>query len=138
MADEKRSGTWLGQAGWRVTVEDKSLVRELAGFFVSQTASMQEGGTTLSTGLAKQCPDAPEVGKMPKESVSVEQGQLLRAAEPDQCVLGVKTKPFPEMLTLRQRDVLELTRLLPMKKSSASTICMITTRKSCKIETSAL
>ena len=44
-------------------------------------------------------PDAAEVGKMPKESVSVEQGQLLRAAEPDLCVFGAQAKPIPEMLT---------------------------------------
>ena len=36
---------------------------------------------------------------MPKESVSVEQGQLLRAAEPDLCVFGAQAKPIPEMLT---------------------------------------
>ena len=102
IADQKRSGTWLEQAGWRVTVEDKSSVNELAGFSVSQTASMPEGGTTSSTDVAKQFPDAAEVGKMPKESVSVEQGQLLRAAEPNHCVLGVKAKPILEMLTQQQ------------------------------------
>ena len=110
----------MEEAGWRVTVEDKSSVNELAGFFVSRTASsMQEGGTTSSANVAKQFPDAAEVGKMPKESVSVEQGHLLRAAEPDQCELGVKAKPIPEMLTQRQREVLELTRLLSVSWYSA-------------------
>ena len=56
---------------------------------------------------------------MPKKSVSVEQGQLLRAAESDQCLLEVKAKPIPETLTQRQRDVLELTRLLPVSWYSA-------------------
>ena len=74
-------------------------MNELAGFSVSQTASMQEGGTASSTDVAKQFPDAAEVGKMPKESVSVEQGQLLRAAEPDQCLLEVKAKPIHETHT---------------------------------------
>ena len=92
IAAQKRGGTWLEQAGWRVTVEDKSSVNELAGFFVSQNASMQDCGTTSSTDVAKQFPDDAEVGKMPKESVSVEQGHLLRAAELDQCVLGVKSE----------------------------------------------
>ena len=68
---------------------------------------------TSSTDVAEQFPDATEVGKTSKESVSVEQGQLLRAAKPDQCVLKVKAKPIPEMPTQRQRGILELTHLLP-------------------------
>ena len=61
VADQKRSGTWLGQACWRVMVENKSSVYDLAGFFGSQTASMQEGRTTSSTEVAKQFPDAEGV-----------------------------------------------------------------------------
>ena len=40
--------------------------------------------------------------------------QLLRAAEPDQCVSKVKTKPIHEMPAQRQRDILELRHLLPI------------------------
>ena len=94
---------WGKQVGWTLRVTDR----------------VNEGRTTSSTDVAKQFPDAAEVGKMPKESVSIEQGQILRAAEPDRYVLGVKTKPIPEMPTQRQRDVLELTRLLPVSWYSA-------------------
>ena len=48
--------------------------------------------------------DSTEVYRTLKESVSVEQGQLLRAAEPDQGVLKVKTQ--------RQRDTVEFTHSL--------------------------
>ena len=44
------------------------------------------------------------VEKTSKETVSVEQGQLLRAAEQDQCVLKVKTQ--------RQRNIVGFTRSL--------------------------
>ena len=50
---------------------------------------MQEDGATSSTDVAEPATDSTEVDKTSKESVSVEQGQLLRAAEPDQCVLKV-------------------------------------------------
>ena len=69
--------------------------------------------------MAEQFPDATEVGKTLKESVSVGQGQLLRAAKPDHCVLKVKAKPIPEMPTQRQRGVLELTHLSPVFRYSA-------------------
>ena len=39
---------------------------------------------TSSTDVGEQIPHPTEVGKTSKESVSVEQGQLLRAAEPVQ------------------------------------------------------
>ena len=64
--------------------------------------------------MAEQFPDATEDGKTSKESVSVEQGQLLRAAEPDQCVLKVKAKPIPETPTQRQRNIHELTHPPPV------------------------
>ena len=64
---------------------------------------MQEGGATSSTDVA--VTDCTEVDKTSKESVSVEQGQLLRADEPDQCVLKVKNKAT-------EREILEFTHLL--------------------------
>ena len=57
-----------------------------------------------STDVAEPATDSTEVDKTSKESVSAEQGQLLRAAEPDQCVLKVKTQ--------RQRDTVEFTHSL--------------------------
>ena len=96
MNDQTRSGTHWVQANWQVTVEGKSSVNKLAGVFRSQITRVQEGGATSSTDVAKPVTDSTEVHKTAKESVSVEQGQLLRAAEPDQCVLKVKTQ--------RQRD----------------------------------
>ena len=54
--------------------------------------------------MAEPVTDSTEVYKTSKESVSVEQGQLLRAAEPDQCVLKVKTQ--------RQRETVEFTHSL--------------------------
>ena len=75
----------------------------LAGHGRGQIVGEQVGWILcVTTDVAKQFPDAAEVGKKPNESVSVEQRQLLRAAEPDQCVLEVKAKPIPEMLTQRQ------------------------------------
>ena len=51
--------------------------------------------------VAKQFPNTAEAAKTSKESVSIEQGQPLRAAEPDQCALKVRTKPIPETPTER-------------------------------------
>ena len=99
-----RRGTDCVQANWQVTVEGKSSVHKLAGVFPSQTASMQEGGTVSSTDVAEPVTDSTEVDRTSKESVSFEQGQLLRAAEPAQCVLRVKTQ--------RQRDTVEFTHSL--------------------------
>ena len=65
---------------------------------------MQEGGSTTSTDVAEPVTDFTGVYKTLKESVSVEQVQQLRAAEPDQCVLKVKTQ--------RQRDTVEFTHSL--------------------------
>ena len=96
---QKRNGTCWLQADRRVTVEDKSSVNMLAGFSPSQIAQMQEGVVTSSTDVAEQFSDPTEVSKTSKESVSVEQGQPLRASEPDQCVSKVKSKPIPETPT---------------------------------------
>ena len=76
LTDRTRSGTCWVQAIWRVTVEGKSSVNKLAGVFPSQN-------TTVT--------DSTEGDTTSNESVSVEQGQLLRTAEPDQCVVKVKT-----------------------------------------------
>ena len=92
------------QANWQVTVEGKSSVNKLAGVFFSQITTMQEDGATSPTDVAKPVTDSTEVCKTLKESVSVEQGQLLRAAEPDQCVLKVKRQ--------RQGDTVEFTHSL--------------------------
>ena len=51
---------------------------------------MQEDGATSSTDVAEPVTDFTEVYKATKESESVEQGHLPRAAEPDQGVLKVK------------------------------------------------
>ena len=64
---------------------------------------VQEDGAT-PTDVAEPVCDSTEVYKTLRESVSVEQGQPLRATEPDQCVLKVKT--------LRQRDTDEFTHSL--------------------------
>ena len=68
--DQRRSGTYLVQADWQVTVEGKSSVNKLSGFFPSQIAPMQEGGATSSTDVAEQFPDATEVGMTSKESLN--------------------------------------------------------------------
>ena len=64
---------------------------------------MQEVGAT-SSDVAEPATDSTEIYKTTKESVSVEQGQLLRAAEPDQGVLKVKTQ--------RPRYIVEFTHSL--------------------------
>ena len=76
-------------------------------------APMQEGGAASSTDAAEFL-DTAEAGKTSKESVSIEQGQPLRAAEPDQCALKVRAKPIPETPTQRQRDIHELKHLPPV------------------------
>ena len=65
---------------------------------------MQEDGAPSSTDVAELVTDSTEVDKTTKESVSVQQGQLLRAAEPDQGVLKMETR--------RQRGTVEFTHSL--------------------------
>ena len=65
---------------------------------------MQEDGATSSTDVAEPSADYTEIYNKVNESVSVEQGQLLRAVEADQSVLKVKTQ--------RQRVILEFTHSL--------------------------
>ena len=92
------------QANWQVTVEGKSSVNKLAGVFPSQSTTVQEDGATSSTDVAEPATDSTEVCKTTKESVSVEQVQILRATEPDQCALKVKTQ--------RKRNTVEFTHSL--------------------------
>ena len=53
---------------------------------------MQEDGDTSSTDVAEPATDDTEIYETANESVSVEQGQLLRAVETDQGVLKVETQ----------------------------------------------
>ena len=62
-------------------------MNKLAGVFPSQITTVQEGGATSSTDVAEPATQTPQVDKTWKESVSVEQGQLLRAVELVQGVL---------------------------------------------------
>ena len=103
LTDRMRSGTYWMQANWQVTVEGKASVNKLAEVFPSQSTTVQDDGATSSTDVAEPVTDYTEVYKT-TESVSVEQGQLLQAAEPDQCVLKVKTQ--------RQGDIVEFTHSL--------------------------
>ena len=70
-----RSGTRWVQANWQVTVEGKSSVNKLE--FSLLRSKMQEGGATSSTVVAEPVADSTEVYKTLKESVCVEQRQLL-------------------------------------------------------------
>ena len=74
------------QVGWTFPFTDHNSAREWS---------------TSPTDVAEPVTDSTEVNKTSKESVSVDQGQPLRAAEPDQCVLKVKTQ--------RQRDTVQFT-----------------------------
>ena len=113
LADQTRIGTLGEQANWRVTVEGKSSVNKLAGVFPSQSTTVQEDGVTSSTDAAEPATDSTEIYKTANESVSVDQGQLLQAVEPDQGVLKVKTQ--------RQIVILEFTHSL---QSSWCTACV--------------
>ena len=84
LTDQMRCGTYWVQADWRLTVEGKSSVNKLAGFSPSPITTIQEGGATSSTDVTEPGAAFTEVDKTSKESVSVEQAQRLRAAEPDQ------------------------------------------------------
>ena len=102
---QKRNETCWLQADRRVTVDDKSSVNVLTGFSPVLMAPIQEGGAPSSMDVAEQFPDPAEAGETTEEPVSIEQGQPLRAAEPDQCALKVRAKSIPETPTQRQRDM---------------------------------
>ena len=89
LAEQTRTGTFGKQTNWRVTVEGESSVNKLAGVFPSPSTTVQEVEAT-SSDVAETATDSTEIYKTAKESVSVEQGQLLRAVEPDQGILKVK------------------------------------------------
>ena len=86
--DQTRSGTQWMQAKWRVTVES---VNKLAGVFPSQSTTLQEDGATSSTDVAEPVTDSTEVYETTKGSVSAEQEQLLRTAEPSELYCRVHT-----------------------------------------------
>ena len=87
------------QAHRRVTVDEKSCVNIMIGCSPVQMALVQEGGAASLTDVVEQFQNTAEAGKTSKEFVSIEQGQPLRAAEPDQCALKVRAKPIPETPT---------------------------------------
>ena len=101
--NKMRSGTCWVQANWRVTVEGESSVNKLTEVFSSQNTTVQEVGAA-SSDVAEPATDTTEIYKTAKETVSDEQGQLLRAVEPDHGVLEVKAQ--------RQRVILEFTHSL--------------------------
>ena len=67
----------------RITVDDKLSTNTLAGFHSVEMVIIQEGGVASPThvAVAEPLPNAAEVGRTSKESVPIEQGQPLRAAE---------------------------------------------------------
>ena len=91
---QNHNGTSLLQADRRVTVGDKSSANMLAGFHSVQMAPIQEGGAASSSdvAVAEPLPDAAEAGRTSKESVPIEQGQPLRAVEPDEWAMKVRSK----------------------------------------------
>ena len=88
----------------KLTVEGKSSVNKLAEVFPSKSTIVQEDGATSSTDVAEPVTDFTQVYKTTKESESVEQGHLPRAAEPDQGALKMETR--------QQRDTVEFTHSL--------------------------
>ena len=89
---QKRNGTYWLQADRRVTVEDKTSANALAGFSSVKMAPIQESGAASSSGVAvaEPFPNAAQAGTVSQEAVPIEQGQPLRAVEPDEwaCVSG--------------------------------------------------
>ena len=113
---QKSNGTFWLQADRRVTVDDKSSANALAGFSSVQMAPIQEIGAASSSdvAVAEPLPNAAEAGRVSQEAVPIEQGQPLRAVEPDEWAMKVRVKPMPETPTQRQRDIHELTHVPPV------------------------
>ena len=64
--------------------------------------------------VAELLPNSAEAGRVSHEAVPIEQGQPLRATEPDEWAVKVRATPIPEKPTQRQRDNHELTHLPPV------------------------
>ena len=99
------------QADRRDTVDDNSSANALAGFSSVQKVPIQEGEAAWSSDVAEPFPKAAEVGRVSQEAVPIEQGQPLRAVEPNEWATKVRAKPLPETPTQRQRDIHEVTHL---------------------------
>ena len=105
LTDRTRSGTYWGQADWRVTGQVKSSVNKLAGFFPSPISTIQEGGATSSTDVTEPVADSPtEVNKTLKESVLTEQGTVTSSS---------RTRCIESENTSDRGDTVEFTRPLP-------------------------
>ena len=76
-------------------------------------APIQEGGAATSSdvAVAEPLPNAAEAGRVSQEAVPIEQGQPLRAVEPDEWATKVRAKPIRETPTHRQRKNHEFTHL---------------------------
>ena len=99
---QKRNGTHWLQADRRVTVDDKSTANAFAGFSSVQMAPTQEIGAALSSDVAVAQPlqNAAEAGRVSQEAALVdEQGQPLRAVDPDEWAVKMRAKPIPEKPT---------------------------------------
>ena len=79
-------------------------------------APIQEGGAASSSdvAVAEPLPNAAEAGRVSRETVPIEQGQPLRAVEPDERSMKVRAKPIQEIPAQGQRDIHELTHLPPV------------------------
>ena len=110
---QKHNGTYWLQADRRVTVDDKSSANAFAGFSSVHLAPLREGGAASSSDVA--VADRYRILQRLEESheraVPIEQGQPLRAVEPDEWAMKGRAKPIPP--TQRQRDVHALTHLPP-------------------------
>ena len=61
-----------------------------------QMAPIEEGGAASSSdvAVAEPLPNTAEAGRVSQEAVPIEQGQPLRAVEPDEWAMKVRTKPI--------------------------------------------
>ena len=86
-----------------------------------QMAPILEIGAASSPDVAVAEPslNAAEPGRVSQEAAPIEQGQPLRAVEPDEWAMKVRAKPIPETPTQRQRDIHELTHLPPSSSVSS-------------------
>ena len=89
----------------------------LVGFSFVRMAPIQEIGAASSSdvAVAEPLPNAAKAGRVSQEAVPIEQGQPLRAVEPDEWAMKMRAKPIPETPTHRQRDIHELAHLPPVR-----------------------